>query len=103
MHAGQNGSKPQTRVFSYTGVGLQMQVSSGEGRLHGPRFYVRCCRDEKLPFPRRGGLLRQWPGAVLYEIWDVAHLGRAHAARVGGAAWEPRDADGRWKTSSCPG
>jgi hypothetical protein len=46
-------------------------------------------------------ICRQWPAAVLYEIRDVAGVGRVHAARVGTAPWAPRDAAGRWTTSDC--
>jgi hypothetical protein len=43
----------------------------------------------------------RWPAATFYEIWDLARQGRVHAARVGGAPWQPRRADGRWSSWGC--
>jgi len=34
-----------------------MRVFGGEGRLHGPRFYVGGRQDEKVPFPRIAAFL----------------------------------------------
>jgi hypothetical protein len=46
-------------------------------------------------------ICRQWPQAVLYEIWDRARLSRVRAARIGPAPWQPHDADGRWRSWDC--
>ncbi len=42
-----------------------------------------------------------WPDATLYEIRDRSGLARVHAARVGGAPWEPRAPAGRWRSRRC--
>jgi len=46
-------------------------------------------------------ICRQWPAADLYEIWDEARLGRAYAARVGGASWQPNAPAGTWRRWNC--
>src|SRR5215471_12577341 len=52
MHTCKNNSKPQTRVFGYAGVDLQMRVF--EDRLHGPDFTSDAGETRSAPFPRNG-------------------------------------------------
>jgi hypothetical protein len=46
-------------------------------------------------------LCAQWPDATLYEIRDEARRSRVHAARIGGAPWEPRLPTARWRARTC--
>lgn len=50
----------------------------------------------------RTAVCAQWPGATLYEIWDVGHISRVYAARIGARPWEPELPADRWRAAPCP-
>lgn len=72
-----------------------------EGFAHEGKDLLFWSHGFDQEFTVRETVCRQWPGATLYEIRDRAGLGRVHAARLGGAPWEPRDAGGRWLSWDC--
>jgi hypothetical protein len=59
-------------------------------------------RGYEQDFDVKTQICRQWPRATLYEVWDPAHVGRVHAARISDHGWEPLPPTDRWQSSPCP-
>ncbi len=72
-----------------------------EGFAHEGKNLLFWSRGFDREFAVREAVCRRWPAATFFEIVDRAGLGRAYAARLGGAPWEPRDAEGRWRRWDC--
>ncbi len=82
--------------LAYEGGDLPVSDLAAEGK---DLFFWSHGFDQDLEMT--DAICRQWPDATLYEIWDDAGLGRVHGARVGGDAWKPEGADGKWRSWSC--